>query len=201
MASTVHTNGTFSAGDIRGWRFDYVEWVIYPVVILTTIISIGYLFELCGRKLSLNKPGTRVKTLSRSYQRRDSRHRKRAAAGPEYRYEVKDQVRYHYDQNDEFYHYNRIYLYLTFHVVALGMCLHLNHSLGMLWITWIHFFVFLVYIWFEVSLNLDFINLIVLGCQQHYCQVHRVNLHDTQYHSDVHGVLELLREVSEVGEG
>ena len=149
--SVLSKNGQFAAGDVTSWDWQRVEWVIYPVVILTTVISIGYMFELCGRKLSLNKPGTRVKTLSRSFKRRDEMHRRRATTGPEYRYEVKDQVRYSYDQNDEFYHYNRIYLYLTFHVVALGMCLHLNHTAGMVWLAWIHFFVFLIYIWFEVN--------------------------------------------------
>ena len=150
MSTTVNSTGYFAAGDVREWNWERVQWAIYPVVILTAVISIGYMFELCGRKLSLNKPGTRVKTLSRSYKRRDRRHRRRAAAGPEYRYEVKDQLVYIYDQNDEFYHYNRIYLYLTFHVVALGMCLHLNHGEVLVWFAWLHFFAFLIYIWFEV---------------------------------------------------
>jgi hypothetical protein len=148
--SKLNVSGFFSAGDVRGWDWEKIQWSIYPVVILTTVISIGYMFELCGRKLSLNKPGTRVKTLSRDYRRRDSRHRKRATAGPEYRYEVKDQVVYTYDQNDEFYHYNRIYLYLTFHVIALGICMHFNHTNILVVLAWIHFLVFLVYIWFEV---------------------------------------------------
>ena len=152
MTSILNSSGYFSAGDVRDWNWYQVEWVIYPVVILTAVISIGYMFELCGRKLSLNKPGIRVKSLNRSYKKRDRRHRRRAAGGPEYRYEVNDQVVYIYDQNDEFYPYNRLYLYLTFHVVALGMCLHLNHSNLMIWMAWIHFFGFLVYIWFEVRI-------------------------------------------------
>ena len=156
MATILNTNGYFTSGDVKDWDWERVEWVIYPVVMLSAIISIGYMFELCGRKLSLNNPGTRVKTLGRTYKRRDSKYKKQARAGngPEYRYEIKDQVVYYYDENDEYYPYNRLYLHLTFHVVALGMCLHFCHGRILVIMAWIHFFFFLIYIWFEVSLSL-----------------------------------------------
>lgn len=159
---TWTSEGYFTSADVRSWQTETVWWSLLPTFILTCVMTVGYLLELCARKLSLNRPGVRVKTLSRSYKRRTKSSRKRTFRnGPEYRYERNDHVVYTYDQNDEYYPYNRIYLYMTFHAVALGICIHFDHGEHMLWLTWTHFFFFLVYIWFEVT-SIFFISFITI---------------------------------------
>ena len=51
---------------------------------------------------------------------------------------------------DEFYPFNRLFLHLAFHIVALGMCMHLVHRLILPVFAWVHMIIFLIYTCLEV---------------------------------------------------
>ena len=154
MSTIWDSNGWFHRGDVTEWRTDLVEWAILPTVLITVVLSVCYCFELCVRKLSLNRPGVRIKTLSRKYVHRTKNKKSNTGRNyARYRYETKDHAVYFYDQVDEFYPYNRVYMYLTWHVVSLGFCLHHCHDSRLVWCTYIHMFFFLIYIWLEVSFD------------------------------------------------
>ena len=153
LNNNTSTEGWFTSEDLNeSWDTELLWWSTLPVVAVTWILVIGFVLELCLRRLSLNNPGIRVKTLIRTFKRRSKKTRTASMInGPQYRYEMKDRAVYTYNQVDEYFPFNRIFLWITFHVVSLGICFHLCHRERLIWCSWIWFFAFLIFIWFAVS--------------------------------------------------